>query len=206
MERQAQCYQENKEQKQKRSREYYAGNKEVHAQAVSRWKKNNPEKNRAYYKKWREAHREEDSLRQKAWREANPEKAKACSKSWVERNPERSRANQRIYCKRHRRENVNVRLASNLRSRLRQAIRKHIKVGSAVRDLGISIEEFKAYISALFKPGMTWDNWGGTWHLDHIRPLASFDLTEREQFLKACHYTNMQPLTVLENLRKGAKV
>lgn len=175
-------------------------------EARRRYKKRNPEKNRACCKRWREAHREEDSLRQKIWRGANPDKSKACSKSWVERNPERSRAAQRVFRNRHRRENVEIRLAHNLRCRLNQAIRKHFKVGSAVKDLGMPIPEFKAYISALFKPGMTWDNWGGTWHLDHIRPLVSFDLTEREQFLKACHYTNMQPLCVRENLRKGAKV
>lgn len=51
---------------------------------------------------------------------------------------------------------------------------------------------------------MSWDNWG-EWHLDHIQPLASFDLTDREQFLQATNYTNYQPLWALENIRKGAQ-
>lgn len=48
---------------------------------------------------------------------------------------------------------------------------------------------------------MSWDNWG-EWHLDHVLELALFDLTDREQFLKAVHYTNYQPLWEAENLAK----
>jgi len=50
---------------------------------------------------------------------------------------------------------------------------------------------------------MTWDN-HGEWHVDHIRPLASFDLTKEEEFLQAHHYSNLQPLWAEENLSKGA--
>jgi hypothetical protein len=52
---------------------------------------------------------------------------------------------------------------------------------------------------------MSWDNYG-KWHLDHIIPLSSFDLTNREQFLKAAHYTNYQPLWAHENFMKRAKL
>jgi len=51
---------------------------------------------------------------------------------------------------------------------------------------------------------MTWDNWSKDgWHLDHIVPLSSFDLSDREQFLKACHYTNLAPLWSEDNLTKS---
>jgi len=53
---------------------------------------------------------------------------------------------------------------------------------------------------------ITWENHSRAgWHIDHIKPLISFDLIEREQFLEACHYTNLQPLWAKENLRKGSK-
>jgi hypothetical protein len=52
---------------------------------------------------------------------------------------------------------------------------------------------------------MTWDNYGER-HVDHIRPLSSFDLTVREEFLQACHFTNLQPLWAEENISKGAKL
>ena len=51
---------------------------------------------------------------------------------------------------------------------------------------------------------MSWDNYG-EWHIDHIRPMASFNLQEQEEQLKCCHYTNLQPLWAEENLRKGNK-
>jgi hypothetical protein len=54
---------------------------------------------------------------------------------------------------------------------------------------------------------MTWENWTTNgWHIDHIRPLASFDLTDRQQFLVACHYTNLQPLWATENRKKQARL
>jgi hypothetical protein len=63
---------------------------------------------------------------------------------------------------------------------------------------------FKLHIEQQFVDGMTWDNWG-EWHLDHIRPLASFNLVDRDQFLTACHYSNYQPLWATDNLIKGAQ-
>ena len=98
------------------------------------------------------------------------------------------------------------RLADNLRSRLRKAIKNNQKTGSAVDDLGCSIEELKIYLESQFQDNMSWDNYGlKGWHIDHIIPLASFDLTIEEEFKKACHYTNLQPLWAKDNLIKGAK-
>jgi len=59
-------------------------------------------------------------------------------------------------------------------------------------------------LEKLFKPGMTWDN-HGEWEIDHIRPLTSFDLVDRLQFLEAVHYTNLQPLWAGENRKKRNK-
>lgn len=84
---------------------------------------------------------------------------------------------------------------------------KCIKSGSPVRDLGCSLEELKTHLEQQFQLGMTWENWSRTgWHIDHIQPLSSFDLTDREQFLKAAHYTNLQPLWAKDNLVKHNKI
>ncbi len=89
------------------------------------------------------------------------------------------------------------------------ALRNGQKAGSAIRDLGCTIPELKAHLEARFYPNpetgeaMAWENWKHDgWHIDHIRPLSSFDLTDREQFLQACHFTNLQPLWAEENFSK----
>jgi hypothetical protein len=65
-------------------------------------------------------------------------------------------------------------------------------------------KSLKLYLESKFQPGMSWDNWGRTgWHIDHIKPLALFNLSDRKQFLEACHYTNLQPLWAKDNLSKG---
>lgn len=104
-------------------------------------------------------------------------------------------------------EDVNYRLTCVLRSRLNQSIRNCQKSGSAVRDLGCSIEELKSYLESKFQPGMAWDNWSKTgWHIDHIVALSRFDLSNPEELKKACHYTNLQPLWAKDNLRKSNKI
>ncbi len=98
-------------------------------------------------------------------------------------------------------------LSLSLRSRLHMAIKGSAKTGSAVRDLGCSIPELKLYLEKQFKPGMTWENRSKAgWHIDHIMPLASFDLTNRDELLKAVHYTNLQPLWAEENIKKSDKL
>ena len=96
---------------------------------------------------------------------------------------------------------IQARLGSNLRSRLSHAVQHGYRGSSAVRDLGCTLDEFITYIARLFQPEMSWNNYGA-WHLDHIKPLAIFDLTIREQVLEACHYTNLRPLWALENLSR----
>ena len=79
------------------------------------------------------------------------------------------------------------------------------KKNSILKYIGCTKGQLVAHIEKQFKPGMNWENYGYYgWHIDHIRPCASFDLKEED--LKRCfHYTNLQPLWAEENLRKGAK-
>lgn len=102
---------------------------------------------------------------------------------------------------------INYKIRENLRKRLHMAIKFNFKAGSAINDLGCTVEEFKIYIESKWLNGMNWQNWSQVgWHLDHIIPLSLFDLTDREQFLKACHYTNYQLLWAKDNLSKNNKL
>jgi hypothetical protein len=122
------------------------------------------------------------------------------------RKSEEFRKKDRIYIANRLKTNVQFKLSNRLRQRINFALRKCYKSGSAVRDLGCSIPELKIWLENKFQPGMDWDNWSlFGWHIDHKIPLKNFDLTNREQFLQAVHYTNLQPMWAEENLKKGAK-
>ena len=84
------------------------------------------------------------------------------------------------------------------------AYKKKYKDG-AVKDLGCSIDELKIYLERNFQHGMTWDNYGPVWHIDHIKPLCQFDLTDENEIKKVCHYTNLQPLFAEDNFKKGGR-
>lgn len=146
-----------------------------------------------------------EKAKRKSYRESNKDKIKLSQKLWYEKNKEHKREYERSYHKSRVLNDIQYRLSKLLRSRLWLALKTGQKSGSAVEDLGCSIEEFKSYLESKFKEGMSWDNQGNDWHIDHIRPLASFDLSDREQLKQATHYTNLQPLWAEENLRKGAK-
>ena len=100
---------------------------------------------------------------------------------------------------------IQYRLSDILRSRLKIALKNNAKKGKTLDYLGCSIVEFKNYLELKFLSGMSWENQGSVWHIDHIKPLAKFDLSKEEEIIKACHYTNLQPLLAFENLSKGAK-
>jgi hypothetical protein len=135
---------------------------------------------------------------------SHPERHRAqraiTAKRFNDTHPERQRDYQRIrYAT-----NLTVKLARRLRSRTRSALKNGQKAGSAVRDLGCSIPELRLYLESKFQSGMSWDNYG-EWHIDHVKPLAKFDLTDRAQLLEACRYTNLQPLWAEDNRKKAAE-
>ena len=70
--------------------------------------------------------------------------------------------------------------------------------------IGGSVLELMRHLEAMFKSGMSWDNYG-KWHIDHIRPCASFDLTEPGQQMLCFNWKNLQPLWAVENLVKSSK-
>lgn len=164
-----------------------------------------PAKRALFMAEYARTHRDDIAVQKRAYYADNKDEIRKQQRDYRKTHREQRRAHNREYEKAKRAGSLGFRLKANLRSRLNQAVRRG--AGSAVRDLGCTIAELRAHLESKFQSGMTWENWGrgpGKWHIDHIRPLASFDLTDRAQFLQACHYTNLQPLWAEENLRKGA--
>ncbi len=114
------------------------------------------------------------------------------------------RVSQREYQKKRRDVDPQFKLICNVRTRINSALRGETKSASTLSLLGCSIPELKAHLESRLLPGMSWENRGFYgWHVDHIIPCASFDLSDPEQQKKCFHYTNLQPLWAPENLRKS---
>jgi len=97
------------------------------------------------------------------------------------------------------------RLKSNYYRRLNHALKGVGRKDTALALLGCSVEEFRAHLENQWLPGMSWENYGmDGWHVDHVRPCASFDLLDPEQLRECFHFTNLQPLWAEDNLAKGA--
>ena len=102
--------------------------------------------------------------------------------------------------------NPNYKIACNLRSRMSAVIKrmKNKKMANSMELIGCSAAFLKEYLEQRFKSGMTWDNYSLTgWHIDHIKPCSSFDLSSPESQKLCFHYTNLQPLWAFENLSKN---
>jgi hypothetical protein len=141
----------------------------------------------------------------------NKDKCKKVAKARYDANPSKIKEINRIRHKNRYASDINFKIACNLRGRLNSALKNNQKSGSAIKDLGCSIEEFKRHIEAKWESWMNWSNHGiynkniKTWQLDHIIALSNFNLENREELLKACHYSNYQPLETVNNIIKGNK-
>lgn len=157
-------------------------------------------------KKYRQNNREKVLQSQKSFRENNKEKIAKWEKSnqvkkYRKEYRLRNKSKLALYRRKKYHSDINVKLACLLRTRIRKALkRKSLKT---LNILGCSVENLKVHIESQFQPGMTWENWSHDgWHIDHIIPLSRFDLSDKQELLKACHYTNLQPLWAEDNWKK----
>jgi hypothetical protein len=211
----------NKDKIRLKQKDWNENNKERLKVHKKNWCEDNKDKIKAYrelnkdkIKAYKEVNKDEIKVQQKAWFKANEDKIKAYKEVNKDKIKLRNKAYRqvnkdkiKVYKNNKLKTDIQHKLSHNLRSRLCCAINNNQKAGSAVRDLGCTIDELKSYLESKFLTGMSWDNWTTDgWHIDHIKPLASFDLTDRKQFLEACHYTNLQPLWATDNLTKSDKI
>jgi len=149
-------------------------------------------------------------LKDKKYRETHKKEIILIKSKWYKENKQRIFKNRTL----KRLENINFRLAENLRSNLNKSIKRNTKSGHTLELLGCNIDFLKYYLELQFKPGMTWNNYGKgcngkgmkEWHVDHIKPRVSFDLSKESEQNKCFHYSNLQPLWATENFRKNKYV
>jgi hypothetical protein len=207
-------------------RKYERADRQKAKADLDRWKAENPDKVRAIalarnerIKQQRKTDpeiREKINKKSREWqrkkRATDPEYRERClaaTRKWIAENDDWRREDGRKKRAR-RKDDPNYRIMGSVRARVIKALKGQTKAQSMVELIGAPIEVVRAHIESQFRDGMSWENWGRgwhgarEWHLDHIRPLASFNLTDPAQLQEACHYTNLQPLWAQENLSKGA--
>jgi hypothetical protein len=178
-------YQQHKEEMKKSSTEYYMSHKEE-------------------IKKYHKEHQKEDNNYSKEYYLKNKEKIAIHHKEYYELNKNQIIQYQSKYISNKIKNNVEFKILCNLRSRVRDAIKGNNKSKKTVKLIGCSLEFLKVYLASKFTSGMTWNNYG-KWHIDHIRPCASFDLSKSSEQHRCFHYTNLQPLWAKDNLIKSNK-
>jgi hypothetical protein len=169
------------EERKQYNKQYYLDNKEKKKQ----YNLNNKEKIKQYKKQY--------DLN-------NKEKRKQYKKQYDLNNQEKRRKYQNEKQKR----DPNYKLIKIIRTRITGVLKGRFKSKRTIELLGCSIEEVWNHLESKFKSGMTKEN-HGLWHIDHIKPCASFDLTDPEQQAICFHYTNLQPLWAVDNRRKGSR-
>jgi hypothetical protein len=135
----------------------------------------------------------------KDWNESP--RSKIAKKKWRQAN----RPWWREYKSSRYRNDLNYRIQCHLERRMHKALRGLIKVGRTKELLGCEIDSFKLYICTKFEEGMTWHNYG-LWHIDHVVPCALFDLTKPDHQRACFHFSNLQPLWAIDNIRKGKSI
>jgi len=169
------------------------------------WRKKNWEKIYKRQRAYELKHNDRYKKMRAEWRKENPEKMKKSIKKYT--SSPHGRAKMNAYRRNKMKTDPQFRMASNIRLRLWEYIikQKGRKSAKMKELLGCSWDFFAGYIEKKFTKGMNWDNYG-EWHVDHIIPLSSFDLSKNENQKIAAHYANLQPLWAKDNLKKGAKI
>ena len=183
---------------------------------------NNIEKRRLYNEEYRKNNLDKIYARFKKWYQNNPEQRKK-AKEYREKNKEKLlkyfeeyrkkpgyKKKFNLYMKNYMNNKLKTDPDFKLKMQLRHRIYLALKVKGISKSkrtmklLGCTVEELWKHLESKFQPGMTKENYG-KWHVDHIKPCASFDLTDPKQQFICFHYTNLQPLWAKDNIRKGAK-
>jgi len=152
--------------------------------------------------------REISRRKAKERRAKDPEKYRTESRQYFKNNP-----NYRLDYEQERNKDPIFRIKKNISRRMRYALFSGVKKDSATKNLGCSVPFLKQHLVQQFyshpktKKPMTWENYGiKGWHIDHIIPLAFFDLADPEQFKIAVHYKNLQPMWAYQNLQKSSSL
>lgn len=137
----------------------------------------------------------------------HPEKRREWLKRRIAKDPGKHRAKRAALVRRKRESDPAFRMMDNLRTRQRKFFKGTQRPASMVRDMGCDREFFLRHIASQFTAGMTMENYGTVWHLDHIYPLSKASIVDNPiHFLAAANWRNLRPLPGPENIEKSDEI
>lgn len=140
-----------------------------------------------------------------AYRKANAEKVSAAKQKCYFANKAKYQKRTYAWQKHRRKTDPITRIINAHRSRLRGLCKGHERITGKAKYIGCSSDELKMHLEKSFSDGMTWDNYGSVWHVDHRIPISWFNIANEKCRAMAFNYKNLQPLLVMENLKKNNK-
>ena len=186
------------------------------------YRNNNKVKNKKYQKKYRQINKDSLKIKAKTYRINNKKIIGNRNKKYYQKNKEKIlhynkkwRRLHKDYIKNYKnnaylkkyKNNIEYRILSALRSRIRIAMKNGKKCKRTEQLLGCSLKFFREYLESKFDNKMSWSNYGlRGWHIDHVKPCSGFNLTDPQQQKLCFHYTNLQPLWAIDNLKKSNKL
>jgi hypothetical protein len=103
------------------------------------------------------------------------------------------------------RESPKLRMESAIRARVMMSMKRRgtNKDGRTFELVGCTGAELAAHIERQFKRGMSWENYGCKWHVDHITPLSYFDMSNPDDQRRAWNWQNLRPFPAIQNIKEG---
>ena len=141
----------------------------------------------------------------KKYRQDHKEEIKKYSKEYYQINKEQTNKRHKLYRRYKLKTDINYKISSYLRMRIYDALKNNYKSARTMELIGCSIEQLRKHLQRQFKADMSFSNYG-KWHIDHIRPCASYNLSNPEEQKKCFNWQNLQPLWASENYSKNDKV
>ena len=138
------------------------------------------------------------------WRQNNPQRFKEHLQKY--RSSDSYKTKRKDYLKDKYHTDIHTRIAQLHRNRIRKALKDNTKCMKSLEMLGCPIDVAREWLEYNFTNDMSWENCGTYWHIDHITPCASFDLSQEDEQMICFHWTNIAPLKKEVNLKKGAKI
>lgn len=135
----------------------------------------------------------------------NKDKCREWNRRWIKRNLKYLSEKMNLKYRTDIQHALRMRFRSRIHSALKRRNASLKKLKPTMELIGCDRETMFRHIESLFKDGMSWEN-RGKWHIDHVVPLAKFDLTIESERLLAFNYKNTQPLWASENHAKGCRV